>query len=434
MSIADAIEIQPLGQPVNAAPAVPGSKSYTNRALVAAALADGTSELRGALFSDDTQYMAAALNQLGIRVQADKKAHTFLIDGAHGKIPEVDAEIFVGNAGTAARFLTACLATGAGSYRLDGVPRMRLRPMDHLFDALSKMGVDVTYHGSPGCFPATVSGKRLIPGDVELTLPGNASSQFISGLLLAAPYFGGNVDIRVDGELVSKPYLDMTASVMGAFGVQLRNDDYRLFSVARGQRYSAVNYRIEPDASAASYFFAAAALLGGKVTVDGLGSKSEQGDLGLVQILERMGARVQQTESSTTIIGSGPLHGVEVDMKDLSDVAQTLAVVAPFASSPTRVTGIGFIRHKETDRIAAVVKELKRLGVQAVEEEDGYTIHPGVPSPGRVETYDDHRMAMSFALIGLKVPGITILDPGCTSKTFPDYFDVLATLRDGPKS
>jgi len=429
MTAVESIEIQPLKSAIDASPAVPGSKSYTNRALITAALASGQSTLRGALFSDDTQYMAAALNQLGIRVQTNPLNHTFTVDGADGQVPDTDADIFVGNAGTAARFLTAFLALGDGHYRLDGVARMRERPMDQLFDALKKIGVEVTYHQNPGCFPATVSGRGRARASVQLSLPGNASSQFISGLLLAAPYFGAGACIRVEGQLVSKPYLSMTTSVMASFGVHVDNGSFRAFSVARGQRYRGTDYYVEPDASAASYFFAAAALLGGKVTVQGLGSNSQQGDLQLVQILERMGAAVEQTESSTTVTGRGPLRGVEVDMKNLSDVAQTLAVVAPFATSPTRITGIGFIRRKETDRIGAVVTELKRLGIDAVEEEDGYTIQPGTPQPAQIRTYDDHRMAMSFALIGLKAPGITIQNPACTSKTFPNYFDVLETLR-----
>lgn len=429
MSSPASIEISPLTHPPQATVPIPGSKSYTNRALVAAALAHGSSTLQNALFSDDTKYMAAALNALGIRVEQDTEARSFFIEGGGGSIAETNAEVFVGNAGTAARFLTAMLALGHGQYRIDGVERMRERPMAHLLDVLRSIGVTITEHGKPGCFPITISGKQRQQTPISVSLPGSASSQFISGLLLSGPYYGGSVDVHVEGELVSKPYLDMTQAVMKDFGVELANHDYQRFTVAAGQSYRGTAYAVEPDASAASYFFAAAAITGGTVTVEGLGSSSHQGDLDLVHILKRMGARVEQDERRTTVTGTGTLQGIEVDMKDLSDVAQTLAVVAPFASSPVRITGIGFIRNKETDRIGAVVRELNQLGIDAVEEADGYVVKPGTPKPGRVNTYDDHRMAMSFALLGLRCPGITILDPKCTSKTFPNYFDVLDMLR-----
>lgn len=424
-----AYAVQPLQAPPNCTVRVPGSKSYTNRALVAAALAEGPSVLEEALFSDDTHYMQAALNALGIGVRADAAARRIEVQGADGKVPAVDCEMFVGNAGTAARFLTALAALGAGNYRLDGVERMRERPMADLLQALRSIGVSVTEHGKPGCFPVTLSGKTRAPGPVNVRLPGNASSQFISGLLLSAPYLGGDVSVSVEGELVSRPYLDMTGEVMQHFGVQLVNDPKDVFTVRAGQRYRGTTYLVEPDASAASYFFAAAAISGGRVKVQGLGTNTRQGDWKLVDVLERMGARVEREPNATTVIGTGQLRGVEVNMKDLSDVAQTLAVVAPFASSPTRITGIGFIRKKETDRIGAVVTELRRLGIDADEEQDGYIVRPSTPRAGEVHTYDDHRMAMSFALIGLRVPGISVLDPACTSKTFPDYFDVLQGLR-----
>lgn len=429
MSTQAAIEIKPLTQPVNASVQIPGSKSYTNRALAVAALAEGESHLSGALFSDDTKYMAAALNAVGVPVRQDAAACTFDVSGQGGKIADVDTEVFIGNAGTAARFLTAMLCLGNGRYRIDGVPRMRERPMADLVSALRKLGARVEEHGAPGCFPLTVSGRGRRQGGISVSLPGNASSQFISGLVLSGPYFGGDVEVRVDGELVSKPYLDLTQAVMRDFGVELVNHDYTRFTIAAGQKYKATNYAIEPDASAASYFFAAAAITGGTVTVEGLGSRSHQGDLDIVHILGKMGARVEQEPNRTTVTGTGVLKGIEVDMKNLSDVAQTLAVVAPFAEGPVRITGIGFIRKKETDRVGFVVRELQKLGIDAIEEEDGYTVKPGVPKPGKVETYDDHRMAMSFALLGLRHPGIEILNPSCTSKTFPHYFEVLETLR-----
>jgi len=339
----EALAITPLTHPLAASVHVPGSKSYTNRALLAAALAHGPSELRGALFSDDTRYMAAALNQLGIHVEAFDAERRFTVVGASGVIPDVNADLFVGNAGTAARFLTAMLALGKGRYRLDGVPRMRERPMADLVKVLRELGTEVQEHGAPGCFPLTLSGKSRPAGATRVSLPGSASSQFISGLLLSAPYFGGDVEINVEGELVSKPYLDMTTHVMSQFGVTAEHEGYSVFRVPGGQQYRGTSYAVEPDASAASYFFAAAVILGGSVTVEGLGSDSRQGDLDIVHIFRQMGAKVSQEPNRTTVTGGGPLQGVEVNMANLSDVAQTLAVVAPFASSPTRITGIGFI-------------------------------------------------------------------------------------------
>ncbi|HEX2731293.1 MAG TPA: 3-phosphoshikimate 1-carboxyvinyltransferase [Polyangiaceae bacterium] len=423
------VSIVPLTSPPDCSVRVPGSKSYTNRALIAAALGRGHSVLSGALFSDDTHYMQGALDTLGVRVTSDLAKHEFEVDGAGGQIPERDVELFVGNAGTAARFLTVLVSLGSGNTRMDGTARMRERPMADLVTALRSLGVSITEHGKPGCFPMTINGQNRIRGPVSVSLPGNASSQFISGLVLSAPCFGADVEVKVVGDLVSKPYLDMTAAVMASFGVELEYADYTRFFLRAGQAYTGRSYAIEPDASAASYFFAAAAITGGRVTVEGLGTTTKQGDWGLVDVLERMGAKVLREPTRTTVIGTGKLVGVEVDMKDLSDVAQTLAVVAPFASSPTTINGIGFIRHKETDRVGAVVKELGRLGIRAEEHADGYTVHPGLPSAGLVHTYDDHRMAMSFALLGLKAPGISIDDPACTSKTFPNYFDVLAQLH-----
>lgn len=425
------IRIRPLSRAPQGTVRVPGSKSYTNRALAVAALASGDSVLTGALFSDDTQYMAAALGQLGLRVHTDEADARIEVSGCAGVVPNQDAKVYVGNAGTAARFLTVLLSLGQGRYELDGSARMRERPMEDLLAALRTLGVGVECLGQADCFPLVVSGapRRNWKQPARLTLPGTASSQFVSGLLLSAPHLAQGVTVDIAGRLVSQPYLDLTIQVMAAFGVSVENHAYESFTVAPGQRYTATHYAVEPDASAASYFFAAAAITGGTVTVEGLGTQSLQGDLGFVNVLEQMGATVVRTATSTTVIGPAQLRGVEVDMRDLSDTAQTLAVVAPFASSPTRITGIGFIRRKETDRVGAVVKELQRLGVDALEEEDGMLIKPGPVRPGAVATYDDHRMAMSFALLGLRSEGIEILDPKCTSKTFPTYWDVLEGLR-----
>lgn len=422
------LRIEPLTRPIDAEVDVVGSKSYTNRALIVAALASGQSVLTGALFSDDTRYMSEALRQLGAGVEEDADAHTLRVRGLGGRVDAESARCFVGNAGTAARFLPVVMALGRGRYEIDGVARMRERPIAPLIDALRALGVRLEALGEPDCFPLRIHGGDLRGGQVSIS--GSASSQYASGLMLAAPAMERGLTLDLEGELVSRPYLEMTAQTMRRFGAQVAREGERRFVIQPGG-YVGQPYAIEPDASAASYFFAAAAIRGGRVSVRGLGSDSLQGDRNIVHIFARMGCSVRETPTSTEVIGPPPgqLRGVEVDMADLSDVAQTLAVVAPFASSPTRVTGIGFIRRKETDRIGAVVRELARLGIRAEEEPDGYTIYPGTPRAAAIQTYDDHRMAMSFALIGLVHAGIEILEPGCVSKTFPNYFSALEQLR-----
>jgi 3-phosphoshikimate 1-carboxyvinyltransferase len=420
------LEIQPLEHPINATVTPPGSKSYTNRALPIAALANGTSSLTGALFSDDTHYMTQALLELGFAVSSDESENTFSIQGTNGRVPRDSAKVFIGNSGTTARFLTPLMALGHGTFELDGVPAMQKRPIQPLLDALNTLGARASSIQNTGCPPIRVEASGLRGGNVKMR--GDLTSQVFSALLMSAPYFENGITLEVEGELVSKPYLEVTAQTMRAFGVELEIDNFERFVVKPGE-YSATNYAVEPDASAASYFFAAAAITGGRVIVPGLGSNSLQGDLNFVRVLEQMGCTVNQTDMQTELIGTSNLRGVEIDMSQISDTAQTLAAVAPFASSPTRITGIGFIRRKETDRVGAVVRELQRLGINAIEEPDGMIIHPGAPKPARIETYDDHRMAMSFAVLGLRAKGITILEPGCVSKTFPKFFEALERLR-----
>jgi 3-phosphoshikimate 1-carboxyvinyltransferase len=334
----------------------------------------------------------------------------------------VDARL----SGTTGRFLLAVAGLGEGLRRVDAANRMRERPMGDALDALRGLGARIDDVGAPGHLPVEVQGGSLEGGEVEVR--GDVSSQFLSALLLAAPAMPAGLVLHLAGDLVSQPYVALTESVMARFGVAVERPDERTWVVA-SQPYAAADLDIEPDASAASYVFAAAALLGGRVTVEGLGADAQQGDVGFVDVLEQMGAAVERGPSSITVTGSSPLRGVEVDMAQISDTAQTLAVLAAFADGPTRVTGIGFIRGKETDRIAAVVTELGRLGIEAVDEPDGFTIRPGAMVPATVQTYDDHRMAMSFALAGLRVPGIQIADPGCVAKTFPGYWDLLDELR-----
>ena len=423
------LELAPVTRPVIGSIRVPGSKSITNRALPIAALADGETVLTGALFSDDTRYMAAALNQLGIRVTSDPAAQSFTVIGGGGTIPSDNAEIFLGNSGTSVRFLAAMVALGNGSYVLDGVPRMRERPIDPLLGALNELGVSATSLMAEGYPPIKID-TTGIPRDT-VTMAGDKSSQYFTGLLMAAPYEQNGMTINVEGELVSQPYIDITADVMAAFGVDAEIDeDYQQFRVAPGQRYSGRVYAIEPDASSASYFFAAAAVTGGEVRVEGLGIESLQGDLDFVYILEEMGAIVDVRDDDTIVRGpeGGKLRGGDFDMTEVSDTAQTLAAIAPFADSPVTIRGVAHNRIKETDRISAVATELRKLGQQVEEFEDGMTITPAPVTPAEIETYDDHRMAMSFGVTGLRAPGIRILDPGCTAKTFPDYWDRLIEL------
>jgi 3-phosphoshikimate 1-carboxyvinyltransferase len=316
---------------------------------------------------------------------------------------------------------------------LTGHPALVARPMGESIGAVWSLGVDVDETGQPGHLPVRVSGTGSIQGGT-LDLAGDVSSQFLSGLLLAGPAMDRGLDVRLTTPLVSRPYVDMTCAVMAAFGVPVAvGDGGRRFSVAPGG-YRPVELAVEPDASAASYFFAAAAVLGGTVQVPGLGRRSVQGDLRFVEILGQMGCEVEVGADATTVTGGGGLRGVTVDMGDCSDTAQTLAAVAAFADGRTRITGIGFIRRKETDRIAATVAELRRAGVDAEEEPDGLVVRPtpGAPRGARIQTYDDHRMAMSFAVLGLRTPGTVVLDPGCVSKTFPGFFDTLDQLRPEP--
>lgn len=423
------LELAPVTRPVVGTVKVPGSKSITNRALPIAALADGETTLTGALFSDDTRYMAAALNQLGIRVVSDPDAESFTITGSGGKIPAKTAELFLGNSGTSVRFLAAMVALGEGIYTLDGVPRMRERPIGPLLDALNQLGVSVASLMEEGYPPLRIESNG-ISGD-SVTMAGDKSSQYFTGLLMAAPYAERGLTINVEGELVSQPYIDITADVMAAFGVDAEIDeDYRQFRVAGGQYYQGQVYAIEPDASNASYFFAAAAITGGEVRLEGLGIESLQGDLDFVYVLEEMGATIDVRDSSTIVRGpaDGKLRGGEFDMTEISDTAQTLAAIAPFADSPVTIRGVAHNRIKETDRIESVAIELRKLGQEVEEFEDGMTITPRPVTPAEIETYDDHRMAMSFGVTGLRAPGVRILDPGCTAKTFPDYWDRLIEL------
>jgi 3-phosphoshikimate 1-carboxyvinyltransferase len=429
--------VEPIGGPLDATVSLPGSKSLTNRALLCAALAGGVSAIDGALLADDTEAMASALGALGAGIAPAPNGREgggtptrLTVTGTGGDLAPGPLALDLRLSGTSSRFLLPVVALGRGGYRLDGCPPLRARPMGPVLAAIEALGARVEPHGQAGHLPVTVVAPgRLTGGQVDV--PGDTSSQYVSGLLLAAPYCREGLRVRVTTRLVGRPFVDMTVAVMAAFGAGVSVADARhsVFTVPPG-RYRGTAYRVEPDASAASYFLAAAAICGGRVTVDGLGDASLQGDVRFADLLAAMGARVERSARATSLIGPARLRGLgDVDLSAMPDMAQTLAAVAVFADGPTRVRGIGFIRGHETDRIAATVRELRRCGVDAREEPDGFVVHPGIPRAARVRTYDDHRMAMSFALLGLLVPGIEIEDPDCVAKTFPGYWDTLAGLR-----
>ncbi len=421
------IEIQPIQKTINTTVTVPGSKSYTNRALLVAALAEGRSRLTGALFSDDTHYMCEALRKLGVEIEADAEGCTFEVVGNGGQIPIDHAELYIGNAGTAARPLVSYLALGNGEFIIDGdAPMRRSRPISDLLDALKQLDVDVRSKFDNNFLPLVIRANGLKGGKTRLDA--SKSSQFLTSLMLVAPYAEKGIAIEVVGEMKT-PYIDITISVMRAFGVEVTHRNYKSFHIQGGQRYQAREYAVEPDASGASYFFAAAALTGGRVRVTNLSTDSAQGDVQFVNVLEQMGCQVKRDGNDIEVIGPDRLKGIDLDMKAISDTSLTLAALAPFAESPVTIRNIEHTRHQETDRIHAMATELRKLGVPVVERQDGVKISPAQVTPTEIETYQDHRVAMGFSLIGLRVPGIRIKDPSCVSKTFPTFFDVLATLR-----
>jgi 3-phosphoshikimate 1-carboxyvinyltransferase len=435
--------IQPIHHPLNATVRVPGSKSLTNRALLIAALADGRTRLTDALFSDDSRYFAKALQTLGFDLTLNETAHEMQITGLGGQIPAQKAELYIGNAGTAARFLSAFLTIGHGEYILDGEPRMRERPIGDLIFALKSLGANLGPANNENwllitdysriCPPVKITASGL-PGG-KTAIAGDISSQFLSALLMVAPYAQNPIEITVTTELNSKPYVDMTIAIMQDFGVEIQRNGHQQFTINPIHYSSLTNYPIESDASAASYFFAAPAICGGTVRVETISRRSKQGDIAFLDVLHEMGCTIQEADNSIMVTRHSSLSGLDIDMRDIPDTAQTLAVLAPFAASPTRIRGIASARVKETDRVAATCAELTRLGVKVEEHPDGMTIYPLVSTgstivkPATIQTYNDHRMAMAFSLIGLRIPGVTIENPGCVSKTFPNFFEVLETLR-----
>ena len=432
----DELAIVPLTKQLNATVSVPGSKSITNRALVLAALTKMDVDLRlvGALRSEDTEVMVAALRQLGFNVdprwdEVEPTVHFPYQERA--TIPANSADLFVANSGTTMRFLTAMVAAGIGRYRLDGVQRMRERPIQDLLDSLNQMrGIRAWSESGNSCPPVVVETTGAIT-DRPIKVRAGISSQFLSGLMLVAPHFSENgepVTIEVEGPLVSEPYIEMTLAMMKQWDYGAEKTGPSCFRVWDNGQHNPVSYVIEPDASAASYFWAAAAIAGGRVTVSGLNRQSIQGDVRFVDVLQQMGCRVEECDAGITVHGK-PLRGLDVDMNAISDTVMTLAAVACFAEGPTTIRNVGHIRHKETDRIAALATELRKLGAAVEERPDGLTIAPRPLKGCAVDTYNDHRMAMSLALVGLKVPGVVIRNPGCVAKTYPGFWQDLDRLR-----
>ena len=405
----------------------PGSKSITNRALVCAALAAGESHLSGVLDSQDTRVMAAGLAALGIGVDADWPRGEIRVTGCGGAIPASSASIDCAASGTTIRFLTAVCGLGHGEYRLDGTPRMRKRPIGDLLEAMQSLGVWAAAESPGGCPPVVIKSDGLVGGSTRIA--GNVSSQFASGLAMVAPCTRDGLTLEFTGRLVSLPYVQMTQRVMESFGGRCVMIDERTWRI-EPTGYCGGAYCIEPDASAASYFAAAAAITGGRVRIDGLGRSSMQGDIGFCDALARMGCDVEwhpPPNEGVTVSGRAT-HGIDIDMNAISDTVPTLAVVALFANGPTTIRNVAHIRDKETDRIGDLAIELRKLGATIDERADGLGIHPAGLHGAEITTYDDHRMAMSLALAGLRVAGVRILDPACVGKTFPEYWARLAAI------
>lgn len=419
-------KITPL-ENIDAVIEVPGSKSITQRALIAAALADGDSTLVGPLASEDTAFTAMALRAMGIEVES--RVTEWLVKGKGGLIKTPATEIFLGNNGTATRFLASVAALGEGRFIIGGEKRMEERPIDPLISALRGWGVEIKSIRGTGCPPLEIQARGISGG--LTVLPEGKSSQYLSSLLLVAPYAKKKAELTVQGALPSRPYVAMTMAVMASFGVKVAaSDDLTDFKINQGH-YKSRTYRIEGDASGASYFFAAAAVTGGRVTVQNVPEKSLQGDTALVAMLEKMGCRVSY-EKGITITGPAKLHGIEVDMGDCPDVAPTLAVVAAMAHGRTVINNVAHLRIKECDRLKAMATELSKLGVRLEEKSDQLIIHGTGPDGLRgaeIETYNDHRIAMCLAVAGLVVPGIVIGNHSCVAKSFPDFWERFALLK-----
>jgi len=394
--------------------------------MLLAAMANSRSTLREVLLSDDTTRMAAALSALGFAVAINEGERSIAIEGRGGSILSKSADLNAGGAGTAMRFIAGFLTLGRGRYRLDGNARMRQRPLGALIDALKAMGVKVASEFDNGCPPIVIDTSLAIFNGGEVAIDARLSSQFVSALLLPAPLWRDGLRLTIGGD-TARPFVAMTLRLMELWGAVSTMDGDQI-AVPGGQHYASMDFTVEPDASSASYFAAAAAVVGGSVTLNGLRRDSVQGDLGFLSVLERMGARVDWHADRVTITSDGRLLGLDIAMNGMPDMVPTLAAIAPFASSPTRISQVGFIRHHESDRIHALAAELARIGASVTEHDDGLTIQPSTLHTGAIETYDDHRLAMAFAITGLRQSGIRISNPGCVAKTYPEFFDDLHRL------
>ncbi len=407
---------------------LPGSKSLSNRALLLAALAEGTTEIFNLLESDDTRHMLNALKQLGIKYTLSEDKTRCTVKGNGGSVSSDKVqELFLGNAGTAMRPLCAALCLGEGSYILTGEPRMKERPIGHLVDALRDAGAKITYKENEGYPPLEIEANGLNGGEVKIE--GAISSQFLTALLLAAPMAKEDMTISIIGELVSKPYIDITLHIMKVFGVEVLNENYKTFRIKGGQTYKAVDsFMVEGDASSASYFLAAAAIKGGTVKVTGIGKNSIQGDVAFADVLEKMGAKVEWGDDFVSVT-QNELNPIDMDFNHIPDAAMTIATTALFAKGTTTLRNIYNWRVKETDRLFAMATELRKVGAEVEEGEDYLKITaPKILKHAAIDTYDDHRMAMCFSLLALDPVSVTINEPECTAKTFPTYFDVLESI------
>jgi len=407
---------------------LPGSKSLSNRALLIAALANGVTKITNLLVSDDIKHMLNALTTLGVNYTLSDCGTECIVVGNNGFFTtNTPLELYLGNAGTAMRPLCAALAASEGEFILTGEPRMKERPIGHLVDALAQLNADIEYMENPDYPPVRINGQALTGN--TLTIDGSISSQFLTAILMIAPLLKTDTKIEIEGELVSKPYIDITLDIMSRFGVLVKNNNYQSFVVRANQTYRSVDkYMVEGDASSASYFLAAGAIKGGEITVHGVGKLSIQGDKHFADVLEKMGAEVIWHDESITVIGK-PLVGIDMDMNHIPDAAMTIATTALFAEGSTTIRNIYNWRVKETDRLAAMATELRKVGAEVEEGHDYISIIPPKSlKHAEIDTYNDHRVAMCFSLVALSDTPVTINDPKCTAKTFPDYFEKLAQV------
>lgn len=428
-------KVHMVSAPIDWTVAVPGSKSMTNRALLMGSLADGKTTLSGVLFSDDSRHFLAALQALGFDVEIQEAQKQVTITGLNGKVPVTEGKIDVGSAGTAARFLTALLGVAEGTFTIQASEQMKKRPMKPLFDVLVAIGAKISYLEKEGHLPIQITGiggTKAMDEVCCVALDISESTQFLSALLLISPMIKQGLSIAITSARKNGSYIQITRKMMENFGVEVMFDGEN-YDIRKDSSYKAGAYQIEPDISAACYFYAAAALTGGKALVKNVTWDCMQGDLQFLNVLAQMGCTITETAQGIVVCGAegGRLKGITADMKEFSDQTMTLAAIAPFAEEDVRIENVGHIRLQESDRIHAIATELSRLGVTCKEEEDALTIQPKIPNAGIVQTYDDHRMAMAFALIGLRVQGIEIANPMCCRKTFEEYFDVMETLTRG---